>query len=1104
MKKNHDLGLFSRKWLKKILFIMRLTVFFCLVCMCNLSANVHAQNIRFDLKMENATIEQVLNRISESTKLDFFYNNSRIDVYKKINVDLNNVSVEEALRAIFKGREVKFDVTDKFVVIHRVSETGDRNMPQQARVIRGVVKDTKGSVLPGVTIVLKGTHTGGVTDFEGKFNLELPQMENLILLFSFVGMETAEVEIRDDKPLVVVMKEDVQAIDEVVVTGYFNKAKTSYTGSAVSVKGEDLKKISPTNIFKALQAYEPSFQIVENKEAGANPNTIPDILIRGKSSFEGKSNTPLFIMDGYEVSLQTVFDTDMERISQVTILKDAAATAIYGSRAANGVIVIETKMPAQGKLSVSYSFNGTVEYPDLTDYDLLNAGEKLEFERLAGVYKDKDADLVKQMKLDQLYEERRREVLRGVNTYWLSRPLQTAFRHAHSLFLGGGNERSRYGVSINYGANPGIMKGSKRDRLGLNFTWTYSISNKIRIGNMLSVNQTKAADSQYGSFSNYTKINPYERALDEKGRYVYKFSNGEVNPLFNATLNSFSKDESTSYTDNFDVEWYVFDGLRVTGRFSYSFGNSGSENFVSPKNSQFEGKPDDEKGIYRVSDAKNTSLDGNLVVNFYKQLDKHMFTVVGGVNMQSNKKNNKDFAAQGFLNDNLSNLDFAAQYEKDQRPSGKVEEDRLIGFFANASYSYDNRYMFDVSYRTDGSSKFGKKDRYAPFWAVGLAWNIHNEHFWGNPSWLTNAKLRSSVGYTGNVSFDPYQSQTTYIYSKDNIYMHGIGATIDVMGNDELKWQRKFTFNIGTDLDFWDGLISLTGEYYVDKTKDVLMDMSIPPSLGFSEYKENLGEMENKGWELSLRSQILRDSKRDIYWALAFGTSDSKNKITKISNSLGKKNEQANSEETKKPVPLYEEGESLDALKAVPSLGIDPETGKEVFVKKDGSYTTVWDYNDKIVCGTTDPKFRGSLNSFLTVKGISLNVSMNFEYGAQTYNSTLAERVEGANPNYNADRRVLTERWKQPGDKTFFKDIALQGNTSDLTTRFVQDYNVFSIGSIALGYDLKSAWCKKICLNSLRFTVNMGDVYRFCTVKEERGLNYPFSRQITFSLSATL
>lgn len=1108
MKKNHDLGLFPRKWLKKILLIMRLTGFFCLICVLHVSASISAQNVRFDLKMENVTIEQVLNRISESTKLDFFYNNSRIDVYKKINVNLDNVNVEEALKVIFKGREVKFDVTDKFVVIHQVMESANHQAQQQSQTVRGTVKDSKGNVLPGVTIIIQGTQSGWVSDVDGKFSFTVPRVENLVLQFSFVGMQPADIRVTNDKPLVVVMKEDVQNIDEVVVTGYFNKAKTSYTGSAVSVKGEDLKKISPTNIFKALQAYEPSFQIVENKEAGANPNTVPDILIRGKSSFEGKSNNPLFIMDGYEVSLQTVFDTDMERINRVTILKDAAATAIYGSRAANGVVVIETKMPEEGKLSVSYSFNGTIEYPDLTDYDLLDASEKLDFERLAGVYVYKDesgrGDLGKQMQLDQLYEERRREMLRGVNTYWLSKPLQTSFRHTHSLFLGGGNERSRYGVNINYGANPGIMKGSKRDRLGLSFTWTYSISNKIRIGNMLSVNQTKSAESQYGDFRTYTKINPYERATDEKGRYVYKFSNGDVNPLFNATLNSFNKGENNSYTDNFDIEWYVFDGLRVTGRFSYSFGNSSTESFISPKDSQFASKPDEEKGIYRVSNGKTMGLDGNLVVNFYKQLEKHMFTIVGGVNMQSNKQNNQNFSAQGFLSDNLSNLDFAAQYEKDTRPGGNVKEDRLVGFFANASYGYDNRYMFDVSYRTDGSSKFGKNDRFAPFWATGFAWNIHNEHFLGRPSWLSNAKIRSSVGYTGNVSFDPYQSQTTYIYNKDNIYMHGIGAAIEQMGNDELKWQRKFTFNIGADLDFFDGRLAVTGEYYRESTKDLLLDLSIPPSLGFGQYKENLGEMENKGWELSLRSQVIRNSSKNIYWALAFGTSDSQNKITKISNALGKKNDEANKDETTKPVPLYEEGESLDALKAVRSLGIDPETGKEVFIKKDGSYTTVWDHNDKIVCGTTDPKFRGSLNSFLTVKGISLNISMNFEYGAQTYNSTLAERVEGVNPNYNADRRVLTERWKKPGDKTFFKNIALQENVSNLTTRFVQDYNLLNIGSISLGYDLKTEWCKKMCLNSLRFTFNMGDVYRFSSVKEERGLSYPFSRQVTFSLAATL
>lgn len=966
----------------------------------------------------------------------------------------------------------------------------------------GIVKDKNGNSLPGATVQIKGTNVGVTADNDGKFKLEVASMDNMVLLISFIGYKSATVVLKDNKPLVIVLEEEAQRMDEVVVTGYFTKTKSSYTGSAVTVKGDELKKISPTNLFKALQAYEPSFQIVENNDAGSNPNVIPEILIRGKSSFEGRSNNPLFIMDGYEVSLETVFDTDMERIHRVTILKDAAATAIYGSRAANGVVVIETKMPKQGQLSVSYSFNGTIEYPDLTDYELLNAAEKLEFEQLAGVYKGDDWK--KQMELDALYEQRYREVLKGVNTYWLSKPLQTAFKHSHSLSLGGGNERSRYGVNINYGANPGIMKGSKRDRLALNFTWNYSINNKIRIGNMLSVNQTKSAVSPYGDFSVYAKINPYERATDEKGRYIYKFSNGQVNPLYNAALNSFNESESTSYVDNFDVEWYVFDGLRITGRFSYSFGNSGSENFVSPKDSQFDGKPDEEKGIYRVSSSKNSAIDANLVANFYKQLDKHMFTVVGGLNVQSNSSDNKNFSGQGFLSDNLSNMDFAAQYEKDTRPSGKIERERLVGFFMNASYAYDNRYMFDVSYRTDGSSKFGQENRFAPFWSAGFAWNIHNEHFGGNSDWLTNAKLRTSVGYTGNVSFDPYQAQTTYIYNKDNMYMHGIGATIEVMGNNELKWQRKFSANVGADLDFWEGRLSLTAEYFQERTKDLLLDLSIPPSLGFASYKENLGEMENKGWELSLRSQVIRNAEKNIYWALAFGTSDSKNKITKISNALGKKNEETNTEETKKPVPLYEEGESLDALKAVPSLGIDPETGKEVFVKKEGSYTTVWDHNDKIVCGTTDPKFRGNLNSFLSVKGFTLNVSMNFELGAQTYNSTLAERVEGANPNYNADRRVLTERWKKPGDKTFFKNIALEENVSNLTTRFVQDYNILNIGSVSLGYDMKTALCKKIGLNSLRFTFNMGDVYRFSTVKEERGLSYPFARTLTFSLSATL
>ncbi len=1103
MKKNCFYGRAVPFHLKKWLLVMKLCMLLMVVLNLGVLASGHAQQ-RVSLSMQNVTLEQVIKELKRQTGLRFFYSVEKVRNEQKKAVNVKDDILENALRDVLKGTGLTFTIMNDVVVIKDEVVVARDSVKKKSVEIKGVVKDKAGEPLPGVTIVIKGTTVGSVSDIDGKFSFSVPGIEGLELQFSFVGMITKNVKVTSDKFLTVEMEEDVKNVDEVVVTGYFTKSKSSYTGSAVVVKAEELKRISPTNLFKALSAYEPSFQIVENKEVGADPNAVPEILIRGKSSFEGKSNQPLFIMDGYEVTIEQVFDTDIERVKQVTILKDASATAIYGSRAANGVVVIETKMPEQGKLSASYSFNATIEAPDLTDYDLLNASEKMEFEVLAGVYKDQSGDLANQMKLDKLYEQRHKEVLRGVNTYWLSQPLQTSFRHTHSLSLGGGNERSRYGVNLNYGANPGVMKGSTRDRFGISFTWTYNIANKFRIGNVLSVSQIKSKKSPYGEFSTYTKINPYERAKDEKGRWIYLLSNGNPNPLVDAHLNSYDKTENTSYTNNFDIEWYIVKGLRLTGRFSYSFGNNDAERFISPKDSRYLKKENNEKGFYSSTSGRTSSMDGNVVLNFYHQWDRHMVTVVGGMNMQSGKNTSKYFSAQGFLNDNLTNLDFASQYEVNTKPSGQVEESRLVGFFANASYAYDNRYMFDFSFRTDGSSKFGKKDRFAPFWSAGAAWNIHNEHFWGKSEWLTQAKIRSSVGYTGNVEFSPYQAQTMYVYDKDNIYMHGVGADIKALGNDKLKWQRKFSFNLGADLDFYEGRFSLSGEIFRENTKDLLLDMSIPPSLGFATYKENVGEMKNQGWELSLRSQVIRDSKRDLYWALTFGTSNSKNKITKISNALGKKNEENNQEETTKPVPLYEEGESTEALKAVPSLGIDPETGKEVFLKKDGTYTTVWDYRDKVVCGSTTPDFRGSINSFLSFKGISLNFSLSFEHGAKTYNSTLAERVEGVDPNNNADRRVLKDRWKQPGDKTFFKNIALKEDVSNLTTRFVQDYNVLSIGSVSLGYDLNKNTCKKIGLNGLRFSFNMSDPGRFSSVKEERGLSYPFSRQFTFSLSAQL
>ena len=1095
------------RW-SQILLRMKLTFVLVFCMLVQTFAAVNAQTVT--LKKQNASLEEIIWELKEQTKFVFLYSSADIATVKGIDIDMQNSQIDAILKKCLEGTDLQFVKENNAIIIRQAN--GKTAVPQvQSRKITGKVIDEDGNPLPGVAVLIEGTTIGVATDMDGKYDLTCPEMKDIVLKFSYIGMKPKSVVVGNKTVVDVTLESDSQEMDEVVVTGLLNRRKSGFAGTTTVISKQELAKVSTGNIFTTISTLDAGFKIEENNLDGSNPNKLPDFTIRGKGSFQNGSTAPIFILDGFEVTSQKVFDMDINRIESITLLKDASATILYGSRASNGVIVIETTAPKAGKLRVTYDFKPTIAIVDLTDYDLMNAREKLQYEKEAGLYTQEitpgyeDNDRREQVELDKAYYNRYKNIVEGVNTYWLSKPLRTAFKHTHSLYLGGGNENSRYGININYGNNPGVMKGSKRDRLGLSFTWNYTISQKLRIGNMLSVDQNNTEESPYGNFSKYTEVNPYERAYDEMGRCIKRLSNGEANPVFDATLNNVNKSKSTSFNDNFDFEWYIVEGIRLTGRFAYTYGTTHSDVFVSPKSSQFEDQQDDkDKGSYDYSSSSTHSMDGNIVVNAWKSIDKHMFTLVLGANMQDNKEDNKSFSATGFLSDKLTNLDFAMQYREGAKPRGSVSQDRLIGFFANASYAYDNRYLFDFSYRTDGSSKFGKKNRFAPFWSAGIGWNIHNEKFWGNPEWLTQAKIRSSVGYTGNVTFSPYQAQTTYQYSSDNIYLNGVGADIIALGNEDLKWQRKFTVNLGCDLDFWEGRFSLTGEYFREYTKDVLMDISLPPSLGFIDYKENFGEMENKGWSLNLRTQMLRDTERELYWSLAFGTSDSKNKIKKITDKLGAMNDENNKNETKKPVPLYEEGESLDALKAVPSLGIDPETGKEVFVKKDGSLTTIWDYNDKVVCGTTDPKFRGTLNSFLTFKGISLNMSFNFQWGGQTYNQTLASRVEGVNPNSNCDRRVLYDRWKKPGDRTFFKNIALEENVSNLTTRFVQDYNYFQIGSISLGYEMRRELCRKIGLTGLRFNFNMGDIARFSSVKEERGLSYPFARQFTFSLSASL
>ena len=535
----------------KFLRKMKLILFLCWAGMMQVSAMSYAQTGTVSIRVKETALHEIFQLIEAQCGYTFVYNNEQLNGLKPVSIEMTDAKISKVLDECLKGTDLRYELLDQIIVINRRSA-----LPQTALDLQGTVKDKEGNPLPGVSVFIKGTTIGVATDVDGKFKMQLPEMENMVLVFSFTGMKKQEVKYTKQPVLNIVMEEDVAEMEEVVVNGYFTKNKDSFTGNAVVVSKDELAKVSSNNLLSALQVFDPSFRLKDNVDMGSNPNSMPNFRIRGNSGFgaEGLSeanlkndpNLPTFILDGYEVDVEKIFDLNMDRIESVTILKDASATAIYGSRAANGVVVVTTKAPQEGQLRVSYNLNVAISAPDLSDYHLLNAKEKLEAEVAGGLYESEYMDLQQLLRMD--YADRLKRVKSGVDTYWLSQPLEVAVGHKHSLYVEGGDKSIRYGIDLNYQANPGVMKKSSRDRFGVGFLLSYNLNNKLLFRNKLTVDKVKSKESPYGTFRDYALANPYERVHDDDGNLIESYDTHVattaryLNPLYEATLNH--KDES--------------------------------------------------------------------------------------------------------------------------------------------------------------------------------------------------------------------------------------------------------------------------------------------------------------------------------------------------------------------------------------------------------------------------------------------------------------------------------------------------------------------------------------------------------------------------------
>ncbi|WP_176140963.1 SusC/RagA family TonB-linked outer membrane protein [Sphingobacterium nematocida] len=1137
---------------------MKFNTVVLLVGTCLSQVNAHTYGQQVTINRKKAPLEQVIKDLERQSNYVFLYDKEVVEKIKNIDVSFQNKPFQDALNQILKNTDLKVDFFNNTIVLKKVAgqttnklnNTTHETTVQQTQ-ITGRVVDEQGKGIAKASVRLKSNGRATSTDHDGSFSIQASSKSD-ILIISCIGYQEQEVNAAGSN-LRIILRNAENKMEEIVVsTGIVDRNLNTFTGAASRLTKEELQRVSHKNVIQSLKVLEPSLMIFDNLNLGSDPNGMPEMTLRGNSTFpqEGSSdlkgdyinnpNQPLFILDGFEVGLTKVVDLDMNRIESITILKDASAKAIYGAKAANGVVVIETKKNTENKVLITYNGSLDAELPDLSSYNLTNSAEKLEAERIYGLYSEihsYDPNYVKQLTLDQQYNQRLKAVLSGVNTDWMSLPLRNAIGQKHGVSVELGDRDLKLITDFSYNNVEGVMKGSKRDVIATNAMMSYRFKGFL-FRNIISYTAGSSNDSPYGTFDEYAKMNPYWTPYDEFGNLKMNAETGLVpyvgsvaaevqsfpNPLYNSTLNTKLAKSYTEFTNNLYAEAALAAGLKMLLRGSFTNTKNEADEFYPANHLRFANYSGDDffrKGSYKKNEGTQMRYSGDININYNKPFgEKHLLFVNAGGSVSQRSFEEVIYNTEGFPNDRMNDILFAKQYAKYQnRPSGSEGTTRDLGLLSIASYSYDNRLFADASVRASASSQFGTNKRWGAFWSTGVGWNIHNEKWLSQYQIFDRLKLRGSVGSTGSQNFSSYQSMATYTYFLDKVYQGYLGSYLKGMANPDLKWQQKMDYNVGLDFSIRRKLSGRL-DYYNSITENTLVDFSLPPSSGFASVKENMGKIKNTGIELMLTYMAYSDPTNRAFLSFTGSAIKNTNKIVSISDALKSFNELqdqvAGDRFNNRPVTKYYDGVSMNAIWAVRSLGIDPANGQEIYIKQDGSKTYTYSAADQVVVGDKIPKVSGSFGINGEYKGFGLSAYFRFLFGGQLYNQTLIDRVENVDMSYNVDKRVLYGTWHQPGDVKPFKALGsveiqqedgswerkfLRTQASD---RFVMDQNEIALSSLSLSYDFyRWNYLKQIGLDRLRCALYTNDVFTISSIPIERGLSYPFARKFSFSLTAT-
>ncbi|TKG97052.1 SusC/RagA family TonB-linked outer membrane protein [Puteibacter caeruleilacunae] len=1109
-------------WIK-LLRMMKITCILLLVGLMQVSAASYSQSAKISLKLKNAKMVELFNEIERASEYRFFYDSEQLNTMKDISIAKTNVTVQQVLNEVFKSTDLQYEIIDRNIVIKK--KQGESGFVQQNnQSVSGVVTERLGDPLPGVSVVVKGTTIGVTTDIDGKYVLDLPANTNVIV-FSFVGMKTQEVSVDGQAVINLIMEEDAIGLEEVVAVGYGVQKKVNLTGSVATVSADEINKRPITNPVSALQGTVAGLRIVQNSgEPGAEGTSI---RIRGQGTFSSAGSNPLILVDGVPGSLSDLSPNDIESVS---VLKDAASASIYGSRAANGVILVTTKQGKEGQLNVDYTGSYSIHTPTKMLDLITNSAEYMELWNEAKENTGISSGLYTQEQINTYRNATDRT--KYPNTDWIDILFDPAPTHTHNLSFNGGVKNTKYYVSLGYVNQEGVMNGFDYEKFNARFNLTSQINDKVKIGANIglkkgdkSAPRQGATDTFLSTLSQAPTYGP--RLPDGSGRYTYKaydFESNNKNTIAIAESGALKTtiDYSVSAQGWTDIQ--LAKGLNWYTKAAMDLWFSKAKDF-RPEVDLYNFHTGDRMTNLDVGGRGLTVTDQQTVYyNLFSYLkyttsfaEDHQVSFQAGYSQEEEKYEYLQGYRKEFAKNNLKELNAGSAAV--QNAYGSANEWALMSFFGRLNYDYKGKYLAEANLRYDGSSRIHPDSRWGAFPSFSAGWRISEESFIKNANWgwLTDLKIRASYGELGNQKIGNYPYQelisltSSYPYNNSNL---SSGAAQTKLSNDKLKWESTSITDIGFDLVLFDGLTA-NFDYYKKETSDILRSSQVTGFVGLSAPTVNDGKIQNTGIELKLQYQdelqsgFLHGLKYSVW-----GTLD------KYKNKLVKFGEREIGGST-----IKEEGRPWDSFYMLEWDGIfqteeevassakqyndDTRPGdiKYVDQNNDGKI----DNDDKVVIDGQFPKFEYSFNFNAEWRGIDFSM---FFQGVQGRKILVKDWgtipfIQGAPPT-----KDWRNRWTEENPSTTMPRIYWGWNGGGKITRtstyFLQDASYLRLKNLQVGYTLPKRLISKVGLKKLRIFFSGDNLLTFTDypgLDPERGgsgrfVNYPQNKIYSFGLNA--